>query len=241
MMPVRLGRMAIALAWLGFLLLLQVAGPDPGRGADPRERTAPRGKTWAFSFATDTLGLPPAVSRVSSGQWAVLVDSTAALAAGVAPADSSAAPRILRQLESEDGIAHHALQFLKPKVADQETSVRFRIRSGDMNPSVGIAFHLDPKGRNGYLTRIDAGSGELIAHYLLSGKRRDLRFGRIEAPKVGEWHTLGIRRVGSVIEISYDGRNAMRLRDERFGSGNVGLWTEDDTVADFKDLTVRSL
>ena len=236
----RRGSVTCGLPGLAALLLLLAAAPQDVGAADSSARPAPRGKTWAFAFAADTLGLPPATTRVSGGRWAVLEDSSAARTDGAAPGDSSG-PRLLRQLESDDGIAHHALQFLKPSLADQETSVRFRIRSGEMNPSVGIAFHLDPKGRNGYLARVNAGSGEVIAHYLLWGKRRDLRFAKIEPPKAGEWHTLGIRRVGAVIEISYDGRSAMKLRDERFRSGNVGLWTEDDTVADFKELTVRSL
>jgi len=187
------------------------------------------GRTYTWTFEADTLGQAPASTRATSGRWAVLEDST------------QAGARLLRQMDFEEGLGSHALQFLKPRVADQQTSVRYRIRSGGMDPSVGIAFHLDAKGKNGYLVRVSGRSRELIAHYLLNGKRRDLKMVPIEPSRPDEWHTLGVRRVGERIEVLYDGVVKMKLRDERFGAGNVGLWTEDDTVADFEGLAVSTL
>jgi hypothetical protein len=152
-----------------------------------------------------------------------------------------AGPRFLRQKEGDDGITYHYLQFPKPHLKDLEASVRFRIRSGDIDPTAGIAFHLDAKGRNGYVVRVSGAKGEIVAHYLIFGKRRDLRVATIDPPEPGAWHTLGVRKQGSVLEVTYDGASIFRIRDERFSEGNVGLWTEDDTIVDFSDLTVRSL
>jgi hypothetical protein len=186
------------------------------------------GKKYSWTFAADTLGQAPIFTRATGGTWAVVEDSTSGA-------------RWIRQLESEEGLGSHMLQFLKPSLADQELSARFRIRSGEIDPSVGIAFQIDPKGRNGYVVRVSGKSGELIAHYLIYGKRRDIKAATLTPPKLDEWHTLGVRRKGSVMEIRYDGSLLMKLRDERFEKGNVGLWTEDDTVADFADLNVTSL
>jgi len=186
------------------------------------------GKKYTWSLAADTLGLAPTFTRAAGGTWAVVEDSTSGT-------------RLIRQLEAEEGIVFHVLQFLKPSLADQEMSVRVRIRSGEIDPSVGIAFQLDAKGKNGYLVRVSGKSRELIAHYLINGRRRDIKYARIESPRLDEWHTLAVRRVGSVMEIRYDGALLMKLRDERFERGNIGLWTEDDTVADFTDLTLTSL
>jgi len=199
---------------------------SPARGDS---RSPLPGRTYTWTFAADTLGQPPAFSRVASGQWAVVEDS------------SQTGPRVLRQSESDDGIGSHTLQFLKPRVADQRLEVRYRIRSGDIDPSVGIGFQLDAKGRNGYLVRVSGRNGELIAHYLLNGKRRDLKMVAIEPPRADEWHTLGVRRAGERLEVLYDGAVKMKIRDERFGVGNVGLWTGDDTVADFSGLAVTTL
>ena len=197
------------------------------------------GRTYSWSYAADTLGSAPVGTRSSSGRWAVVEDSSGT--AGSTVEGSAAAARLLRQQEDDDGLASHTIQFLKPWLGDQEASVRFRIRSGAIDPSAGIAFLLDPKGKNGYLIRVSGRSQELVAHYLLGGKRRDIKMVSIPAPKADEWHTLTVRRVGERIEASYDGVLKMKLRDERFHEGNVGLWTEDDTVADFTGLSVRSL
>jgi len=89
--------------------------------------------------------------------------------------------------------------------------------------------------------RVSGAEGEIVAHYLIYGKRRDLRVAKIEAPEPGAWHTLAVRKQGSVLEVRYDGASILKMRDERFSEGNVGLWTEDDTIVDFADFVVKSL
>ena len=213
--------------------------------AEKRDR-ARKGKTWTWNFAADTLGQAPTGSRLYGGAWAVVLDSAMASPAG-APGDSSrtpsgpAAPRFLRQSEADDGITYHYIQFPKPRLQNLEASVRFRILSGEIDPTAGIAFHLDAKARNGYVVRVSGAKGEVVAHYLLYGKRRDIRMANVAPPAPGAWHTLGLRKEGSVLEVTYDGASVLRIRDERFSEGTVGLWTEDDTVVDFADFTVRSL
>lgn len=234
---------------VSLLLLFTVGLAAEGR-AEKRDRPRLKGKTWIWNFAADTLGLAPAGSRAYGGTWSVELDSALAAktAVAVAPGDSTgrpdsalAGPRFLRQKEEDDGIAFHYIQFLKPHLKDIEASVRFRIKSGEIDPTAGIAFHLDAKGRNGYIVRVSGATGELVVHYLIYGKRRDLRVVRIDAPEPGAWHTLGVRRQGSVLDVTYDGASILKMRDERFSEGNVGLWTEDDTIVDFADFTVRSL
>ena len=240
--------MRFAVISVSVVLLLGIAAQ--GRGADKRDRARLKGKTWTWNFAADTLGLAPTGSRPYGGTWAVELDSALATPAptGAAPDDSSnvaagalAGPRFLRQKEGDDGIAYHYIQFPKPHLKDLEASVRFRIRSGEIDPTAGIAFHLDAKGRNGYVVRVSGAEGEIVAHYLIYGKRRDLRVAKIEAPEPGAWHTLAVRKQGSVLEVRYDGASILKMRDERFSEGNVGLWTEDDTIVDFADFVVKSL
>jgi hypothetical protein len=201
-----------------------------------------KGKTWTYTFATDTLGVAPPSTSIFGGTWAVQIDSTAARAAAKdsasAPPDSTPAPRVLRQSESDDGVHFHYMEFKKPVLNDMTASVRFRIVEGEMGPSVGILFQLDPKGKNGYLVRVRSEEEDIVAHYLLSGKRRDLKMAKITPPAFGTWHSISVSRKGSTLEASYDGVKLIEIRDERFSKGSVGLWTEDDTVADFADLKV---
>jgi hypothetical protein len=221
---------AIALAVVCGLFLL--ASPAAGK----RE---PRARTWAYDFRADTLGQAPTGSIVMAGVWTVVEDSTAR--APGAPRDSSGMEtRVLRQAEGEEAASANWIRLKKPTVENGEISVRFRIRSGELDPSVGIAFHLDPKGRNGYLVRVSGEREELIAHYLILGKRRDIKMVPVAAPAAGEWHTLGIRRRGIRTFVTYDGEAKMEIRDERYRRGTVGLWTEDDTEADFVDWKITA-
>lgn len=200
----------------------------------------PRGRTWAHDFRADTLGMAPSGAVVMGGTWVVLEDSSAVPPASDSGTAASQAPRLLRQSSGEEARAANWIRLLKPTVENGEVSVRFRIRSGEIDPSVGILFQVDPKGRNGYLVRVSGADDELIAHYLLAGKRRDIKMEKLTAPPAGEWHTLAVRRDRDRTVVLYDGVEKMTLRDERFIRGTVGLWTEDDTVADFADLKITA-
>jgi hypothetical protein len=197
-------------------------------------KTPQRSKTWTWAFDADTLGRPPANTGVFGGTWEVVVDSSSV------PDTAAAARRILRQSETDDGIDFHYVQFTKPVVDDLAASVRFRIESGEIDPTAGILFQLDKKGKSGYLVRVSGQRKAVIAHYLLYGKRRDLKIASIDPPEPGTWHTLAIERKGSVLVVSYDGKECFQVRDERYSRGSVGLWTEDDTVADFANLQVST-
>jgi hypothetical protein len=183
-------------------------------------------KIWTFTFEGDTLGQAPPHTVVRGGTWAVEEDSTAP------------GGRVLRQEMHDDGVAWHYIQFTRPQLEDVTISVRFRIESGEIDPSAGILFQLDPKGRSGYLVRLRGETHEIAFHYLLYGKRRDIRFAKIAWPEPGTWHTLGLRREGHRLTVSYDGHEVMRARDERYRKGTIGLWTENDSVVDFADLEV---
>ncbi|HEY6222070.1 MAG TPA: hypothetical protein VIX13_05990 [Candidatus Eisenbacteria bacterium] len=234
---------------LGFAvsLALALALASPAIGKTPSRAHGAR--TWTWSFAADTLGLPPPNTATFGGSWEVIVDSTRASVAPAGrdslPADSAAAatalasaPRVLRQSEADDGIRYHYIQFKKPVLEDQAASVRFRILAGDIDPTAGLMFQVDAKGRNGYIIRVSGESNQLIVHYLIYGKRRDLRYAKIEPLEPGTWHTLSVERKGSIMTVSYDGQERLKMRDERYTSGSVGLWTEDDTVVDFEQLAV---
>jgi FlaG/FlaF family flagellin (archaellin) len=201
---------------------------SPGK-AEAEERFTKPGKIYTWNFAADTLEHKPVHSVAFGGTWKVLADS----------ADTAqTAKRFLRQTEDDDGVAFHYLSFTKPTLDDVDVSVRFRIVSGEIDPAVGILFQMDRKGTSGYLVRVSGKSGGLVFHYLLYGRRRDLRFAKTEPIELMTWHTISISRKGSVLRASLDGKERMMVRDERSSKGTVGLWTEDDTVADFKELAV---
>jgi hypothetical protein len=211
-------------------------------------RPVPTGKTYAWDFQADTLGQGPAHSVAFGGVWQVTEDSTGSspgASVGVgSSADSTRATfpmrRLLRQSEGDDGISYHYLMFTRPQLGDLDAAVRFRIRSGEIDPSAGLLFQMDSKGTSGYLVRISGKSGELGFHYLLYGRRRDVKYARVARLEPGSWHTIAISRRRSVLRAFYDGQEVMVVRDDRFSKGSVGIWTENDTVADFAGLTATA-
>ena len=224
----------------------------PGACRAAKERLPLPGKVYTWSFQTDTLGQKPAHSVAFGGNWQVVEDSTRpahpAVITSVAPrevvdsliATTVPAPRFLSQAESDDGISFHYLNFTRPMLADLDASVRFRIRSGEIDPSAGLLFQMDPKGTSGYLVRVSGRTGELTFHYLLYGRRRDVKYAKIPPLEAGTWHTIAITRRKSQLKVSYDGKEILAVRDERYSKGTVGVWTEDDTLVDFIDLTATA-
>jgi hypothetical protein len=190
------------------------------------------GKTYTWSFQADTLGLKPDHSVAFGGNWQVIEDSASVV--------TPPAPRLLTQSESEDGISYHYLNFTRPTLGDMDASVRFRIRSGEIDPSAGLLFQMDRKGTSGYLVRVSGKTGELAFHYLLYGKRRDVKYAKIPPLEAGAWHTIAIARRKTLLKISYDGKEILTVRDDRYSKGTVGVWTEDDTLVDFADLTATA-
>lgn len=199
------------------------------------------GKSWAWTFEADTLGKEPDNTGVAIGTWRIgnlAADSAGTDSAGTDSADTGASARVLRQLEAEDGADYHMLQLKKPVIQDLVASVRFRVVSGDVDPGAGLLFHLDDKAKNGYLIRVSGAKSRIVAHYLIYGRRRDIRYAPVDPPKPGEWHTISVSKKRSVIVVTYDGAERMRFRDERFSKGTVGFWTEEDAVVEFADLKV---
>ena len=240
---------AVVSIWMGLL----IAAGAPAEGKDVKQSLALPGKTFAWTFQADTLGQKPAHSVAFGGNWQVLEDSTSMAPSSTAPpavADSAAASappslaaparRFLTQSESDDGIAFHYLAFTRPTLEDLDASVRFRIRSGEIDPSAGLLFQMDRKGTSGYLVRVSGRTGQLSFHYLLYGKRRDVKFAKIGPLTPGAWHTLAVQRRKSLLRVLYDGKELITVRDDRFSRGTVGVWTEDDTLVDFSDLTATA-
>ncbi len=194
------------------------------------------GKVYAWTYQADTLGQKPAHSVAFGGNWQVVEDSTAE----GAPDSGTPLPRLLSQSENDDGITYHYLAFKRPMLGDLDASVRFRIRSGEIDPSAGLLFQMDPKGTSGYLVRVSGKTGELAFHYLLYGKRRDVKFAKIPPLEAGAWHTISITRRRSLLRVSYDGKEILMVRDDRFLKGTIGVWSGDDTVADFANLTATA-
>jgi len=126
-----------------------------------------------------------------------------------------------------------------PVVGDLDVEVRFRPLSGKVDASGGIVFRARD-GRNYYLVRANSLEDNFRLYRIAEGRRRQIASTRIDAPALGEWHTLRVVAIGDRIQAYLNGELLIDHSDAAYASGRVGLWTKADAVTDFDDLVVRT-
>jgi Domain of Unknown Function (DUF1080) len=120
---------------------------------------------------------------------------------------------------------------------DVDVSVRFKPISGREDASGGIVFRFS-EGRY-YVVRANALENNFRLYYYDNG-RRELATATVQAPALGQWHTLRVVAVADNIQAYLDGKLLLNHHDSRFQSGQVGLWTKSDSVTAFDDVVVKS-
>ena len=59
---------------------------------------------------------------------------------------------------------------------------------------------------------------------------------------LNNWHKLGVTAADDQFMISFDNASLFTISDRTFlNHGHVGLWTEEDNVARFEQLEIKSL
>src|SRR5512132_1974011 len=104
---------------------------------------------------------------------------------------------------------------------DVDVSVRFKPISGREDASGGIVFRF-AEGRY-YVVRANALENNFRLYYY-DNRRRELATATVQAPALGQWHTLRVVAVADNIQAYLDGKLLLNHRDSRFQSGQVGLW-----------------
>ena len=59
---------------------------------------------------------------------------------------------------------------------------------------------------------------------------------KVDAPKLGEWHTIRVVAKGKKIQAWLNGKAAIDHEDGTYSEGWIGLWTKADSVTEFDDL-----
>ena len=122
--------------------------------------------------------------------------------------------------------------------ADVDASVRFKPMAGREDASGGIVFRFHD-GKY-YVIRANALEDNFNL-YAYDRGRREVAGVRVQAPALGQWHTVRVVAVGDHIQGYLDGALRLDHRDSRFRSGRVGLWTKADSVTAFDDLVIRGV
>ena len=121
------------------------------------------------------------------------------------------------------------------KFADVDVRVKFKPISGKEDASGGILFRAkDPK--NYYLVRANALEGNFRLYTMKDGGRNQIASTSVDAPKLGQWHTLRVVVKGSRIQAYLDEKLQMDHEDKTYSEGYLGLWTKADSVTEFDDF-----
>jgi hypothetical protein len=122
--------------------------------------------------------------------------------------------------------------------SDVDVTMKFKPISGREDASGGIVFRFSD-GKY-YVVRANA-LEKNFRLYSYDRGRRQLASASVQAPPIGQWHTVRIVAVGSQIQAWLNGTLYLDHRDARFKSGQVGLWTKADSITAFDDLTIRGV
>lgn len=128
----------------------------------------------------------------------------------------------------------------KSRFSDVEVTVRFKPISGQIDASGGIIFRARD-GRNYYIVRANSLEDNFRLYTVIDGQRRQIASTNIEAPALGQWHTLRIVVDGPHIQAYLNDELLINHQDETFKVGWVGLWTKADAVTEFDDLLVKGV
>lgn len=126
------------------------------------------------------------------------------------------------------------------KLADVDVSVKFRPVSGNEDASGGIIFRAQD-ARNYVLVRANALEDNFRLYTLVDGKRTTMASAKVDAPKLGEWHTIRVIAKGEQIQAYLDGRLLLDHMDKTYPDGYegyIGLWTKADSETEFADLEI---
>jgi hypothetical protein len=123
------------------------------------------------------------------------------------------------------------------KFGDVDVTVRFRPISGREDASGGIIFRAKD-AMNYYIVRANGLEDNFRLYTMKDGSRGQLASTKVDAPKLGDWHTMRVVAKGPKIQAFLNGNLKLDHEDRTCTEGYVGLWTKADSVTEFDDLEV---
>ena len=117
-------------------------------------------------------------------------------------------------------------------IADGFVEVKFKPLTGREDQAGGVLWRFKD-GNNYYIARANALENNVSLYYVKKGRRITIKY--VDAPvPAHQWHMLRVEFSGRAISVVFDGKQYIRVEDERIaGEGAVGVWTKADSVTAF--------
>jgi hypothetical protein len=121
-------------------------------------------------------------------------------------------------------------------IADGFVEVKFKPLTGREDQAGGVLWRFK-NGNNYYIARANALENNVSLYYVEKGRRITIKY--VAAPVAAhQWHTLRVEFSGKAISVVFDGKQYIRVEDDRIaGEGAVGVWTKADSVTAFDDFS----
>jgi len=125
------------------------------------------------------------------------------------------------------------------RIADGFVEVKFKPLAGREDQAGGVLWRFKD-ANNYYIARANALENNVSLYYVEEGRRITIKY--VDAPvPARQWHTLRVEFSGKAISVVFDGRQYIRVDDDRIaGEGAVGVWTKADSVTAFDDFSYGS-
>jgi hypothetical protein len=122
------------------------------------------------------------------------------------------------------------------RIADGFVEVKFKPLAGREDQAGGVLWRFKD-GNDYYIARANALENNVSLYYVEKGRRITIKYA--DAPVAArQWHTLRVEFSGKAISVAFDGKQYIRVEDDRIaGEGAVGVWTKADSVTAFDDFS----
>jgi hypothetical protein len=122
------------------------------------------------------------------------------------------------------------------RIADGFVEVKFKPLAGREDQAGGVIWRFKD-GNNYYIARANALENNVSLYYVEKGRRITIKY--VAAPVAAQqWHTLRAEFSGRAIGVAFDGKQYIRVDDDRIaGEGAVGVWTKADSITSFDDFS----
>jgi len=183
-------------------------------------------KSWTFD--QDALGGLPRGFIQEVGEWKVVADDTA-------PSKG----QVLAQVAKSSGPTFNLALARESSYQDLNLSVRMKSIAGAVDQGGGLVWRA-ADSRNYYIARYNPLEDNFRVYKVVEGRRTQL--GNADIDSSPGWHEVRITMKGDAIECSYDGEQALAVKDSTFtGAGRIGLWTKADAQTHFDNLSASPL
>lgn len=206
--------------WISVMVIVLMSGVTLALAlADENE------KKW--NFDDDKVGVVPKGFVAEKGSWAVIKDDSA-----------PSKPNVFAQQAKNERSVFNITVVNDSNYKDMELAVKFKAVAGNIDQGGGLVWRYKDI-KNYYITRYNPLEENLRVYKVQDSKRIQLQSAVVKAEP--GWHTLKVGMEGNNIEVYYNGKEYLKVKDNTFKeAGKIGLWTKADAVTYFDDLSIES-